>query len=70
MSKERTRHNKDYLSYTKPDDITILSPECEQCNYSIDDIFKCNKYPESKPNYVIWCEDKCPEFEEKGNSYG
>ena len=41
------------------------SMQCKQCVNKLPDALICKKYPQRKPEKVIWCEEECPKFEQR-----
>lgn len=56
---------EDRFTYTKPEEIKILTMQCERCINRLEDSMVCTEYPERKPNCVLRVECDCPKFEPK-----
>lgn len=62
MSNEK---NDNYLSYSEEGEFEILEMQCEKCLNKLSNPLICKKFHNKKPTYVLKCEEKCIEFEEK-----
>lgn len=52
----------DRFNYTRPEEIIIITLQCESCKNKLDDPMICTEYVERKPNGVLRAESDCPKY--------